>query len=910
MCKMTRHSSVLISALVAILTNCTGFVLRAQTTSGGRHSATTVSIFAQNNSGARLAQGAAVASATIASRTSFDANPLGGNLPLFVPVVTYDANGGERMVVVGDVNGDGKQDVIAGAGCSIPDPGGCLKVLLGNGDGTLQPAVSYISDGDSPTVAVADVNGDGKLDIVVANSCSDINCFTEGFLGVLFGNGDGTFQQVVKLWQGFAGAVAVADFNGDGKLDITVANWWLGTIGVLLGNGNGTFSSPVFYDTGGARPSAIAIADLNHDQELDLAVANADSGNVGVLLGNGDGTFQAAIPYSSVGKYNLAVVVADVNKDGALDLVTANWLYEEIATLLGKGDGTFRPAVTYGLYGYATSMTVADVDGDGKLDVVVAGKNDVYSDGAIDILLGNGDGTFRAYNSQPVPKIGSVALGNLDRTGKPDLVLAMGAVGVMLHVGSTATTTTAASANNPSTFGQAVTLTALANSASGVPPGSVEFFEGSSALASTPLVNGTGSISISSLKAGSHAITAMYQGSPKFKPSFSPPLSQVVNIANTGTSIKSFPDPAAPGQSVTYSVTVATQYGAAASGTVTFQDGGTNIATVPLKAQNQAMYRTSYPALGVHSITAKYSGDANNHGSTSSALMQYIEYTTSTALITSGSPTFVGQSVTLTATVTSSFGAIPDGEPATFYDGTTALASVALKSGVAAYTTSFLSARTHLLKAVYSGDGVFAPSSGKTSQVVNLYPSSTSVPTPSLNPSIYGQLVTLTATVTSTAPSVPTGSVVFKNGMTSFASGTVTSTALATVTTRTLPVGLSSITATYRGDSETAKSTSAALTQTVIQATSATTVRSSLNPSLRSQTVSFTAIVTSPTTTPTGTVTFMDGSTILGTGILSGGRTTYSTTTLISGPHNITTMYGGTSNIKGSSSATLVQNVN
>jgi hypothetical protein len=123
-------------------------------------------------------------------------------------------------------------------------------------------------------------------------------------------------------------------------------------------------------------------------------------------------------------------------------------------------------------------------------------------------------------------------------------------------------------------------------------------------------------------------------------------------------------------------------------------------------------------------------------------------------------------------------------------------------------------------------------------------------------------------------------------------------------------VGLSSITATYRGDSETAKSTSAALTQTVIQATSATTVRSSLNPSLRSQTVSFTAIVTSPTTTPTGTVTFMDGSTILGTGILSGGRTTYSTTTLISGPHNITTMYGGTSNIKGSSSATLVQNVN
>jgi hypothetical protein len=216
-----------------------------------------------------------------------------------VPVVTYDPNAGARSVTVADVNADGKQDVIVGAGCSIPDPGGCVKVLLGNGDGTLQPAVSYLSGGDSPTVAVADVNGDGKLDLVVANMCGDINCFTEGSLGVLFGIGDGTFQPVVQLWKSFTGAVAVADFNGDGKPDIAVANWWLGTIGVLPGNGNGTFSNPVFYDTGGARPSAIAIADLNHDHKPDLVVPNSDSGNVGVLIGNGDGTFQAAAIYSS-----------------------------------------------------------------------------------------------------------------------------------------------------------------------------------------------------------------------------------------------------------------------------------------------------------------------------------------------------------------------------------------------------------------------------------------------------------------------------------------------------------------------------------------------------------------------------------------------------------------------------------
>jgi Bacterial Ig-like domain (group 3) len=184
------------------------------------------------------------------------------------------------------------------------------------------------------------------------------------------------------------------------------------------------------------------------------------------------------------------------------------------------------------------------------------------------------------------------------------------------------------------------------------------------------------------------------------------------------------------------------------------------------------------------------------------------------------------------------------------------------------------------------------------------------VPTSSLNPSIYGQAVTLAATVTSTAPSPPTGTVVFKNGTTSVGSGTLSATGVATLTTRTLPPGSLSITATYNGDSETQRSTAEALSQTVTQTTSATTVKSSLNPSLNGQTVTFTAFVTSPTTTPTGTVTFMDGSTMLGTGTLSGGKATYSTALLSSGSHNVSAIYDGTANIKGSTSGMLVQEVN
>jgi len=179
----------------------------------------------------------------------------------------------------------------------------------------------------------------------------------------------------------------------------------------------------------------------------------------------------------------------------------------------------------------------------------------------------------------------------------------------------------------------------------------------------------------------------------------------------------------------------------------------------------------------------------------------------------------------------------------------------------------------------------------------------------SFNPSTYGEAVTFIATVSSEGPT-PTGTVTFKNGSKTIGSATL-SDGGAQITTSTLPVGNLAITASYGGDAANKKSTSPMLEQVVNQATSTTAIASSVNPSKAGQTVKFTATVTSPTTKPTGTVTFMDGSTVLGTGTLAKatGKATYSTSSLSTGSHNITAVYEGTADVSGSTSPVLVQTV-
>jgi len=197
----------------------------------------------------------------------------------------------------------------------------------------------------------------------------------------------------------------------------------------------------------------------------------------------------------------------------------------------------------------------------------------------------------------------------------------------------------------------------------------------------------------------------------------------------------------------------------------------------------------------------------------SAQLSGTVPYPSRTSVTTSGSPSFVGQSMTFTATVTPTQGTIPDGELVTFHDGSTTLGSAALASGTAAFTTSSLAAKPHSIKATYGGDAAFLASTGSVAQVVDLYPTTTALGSSS-NPSAYKQAVTFTATVTPTGPYPPTGKVMFKDGTTGIAT-VMLSGGAATLTKSNLAVGTHSITAEYLGDADSAKSTSSVLDQVV-----------------------------------------------------------------------------------------------
>jgi hypothetical protein len=351
---------------------------------------------------------------------------LGNGDGTFQTAYTYYAGIHPTSVAVGDFNGDGKQDLAVASYWSSN-----VSVLLGNGDGTFLTAKSYTAGVYPRSVAVGDFNGDGKLDLAVAGYTQGE--FSYGTVSVLLGQGDGTFQAAYTLDAGdHPSSVAVGDFNGDGKLDLAVTDFGddYGNgqgVSVLLGKGDGTFLPPQSY-AAGSRPLSVAVGDFNGDGILDLAVADYGTwpytnGSVSVLLGKGDGTFLPAVNYAAEA-WPRSVAVGDFNGDGKQDLAVTN-LYGTVVVLPGNGDGTFQPAMYYG--GAWGSGAVGDFNGDGKPDLAVANYGDWLAKGqGVRVLLGNGDGTFQTTNfsyvagNDPV----SVAVGDFNGDGFPDLAVA------------------------------------------------------------------------------------------------------------------------------------------------------------------------------------------------------------------------------------------------------------------------------------------------------------------------------------------------------------------------------------------------------------------------------------------------------------------------------------------------------
>jgi hypothetical protein len=356
-------------------------------------------------------------------------------------LTTYPVPNGAASVATADLDNDGKVDlavVYAGSGAS-QSPGG-VAILLGNGDGTFQNAVSYPAGANALHATVADLNGDGKLDIAVAA--------TSGSIAILLGNGDGTFSAGSTITTGLGQnpvSVIAADFNGDGKLDLASANED-GTVSILLGNGDGTFKAPQNFPAG-SDCVYLAAGDLNNDGKLDLVVTNLTAGTLAVLLGKGDGTFGPPAFYTAIG--GNALILTDFNHDGNLDIVVATgstniigWDFSsgDVEVLLGNGDGTFQGGPLYTAGTTPVSIAAGDLNGDTNPDLVVANQG---SD-SLTILLNQGNGVFTAAapytltlaNGGQVGPV-SVALADFNGDGKTDVAVADGLAGnVAVALGS------------------------------------------------------------------------------------------------------------------------------------------------------------------------------------------------------------------------------------------------------------------------------------------------------------------------------------------------------------------------------------------------------------------------------------------------------------------------------------------
>ena len=517
--------------------------------------------------------------------------------------------------VIGDFDEDGTPDVAAIASGTPYQ----AVYLRGKGDGSFETAVTLHSGTALEDLLARDVDGDGNLDLLIIDNVNDQLAFVAG-------HGDGTFAPAVTYAMVLGASFVAADLTGDGKIDIATVAFDANYAQAIIyrGNGNGTFGTGEPWQIGSG-PYTIAAGDLDGNGAIDLAISYAQSTRLDVLFNKGDGTFDPLVQLTG-GNFAYGVTVADTDADGDNDIVTANWNDNTVTLHQNKGARQFTP-VTYSatVPGARTPasprwIAVADVTGDGRVDLIASAANGGY----LAMFRNKGDGTFATPVAYLFPRfggsnviVGRIATADIDVDGRIDVAAIRGTLlsSVLNRCGdigvSLTTETPIITAGHSATF--RVSMQTGVFTSRPEPTGTVSIVEGDHVWATGPLSNYSASFTIAGLPLGDRTLTATYSGSDEYEPAQSPAFVEHVTSESTTTTITLSPtgDPEY-GQESELAATVTSTIGGNATGFLMFGiDAPPQRETAYLNGPYISRYTDDLSA-GTHTIYASFFGDSSH----------------------------------------------------------------------------------------------------------------------------------------------------------------------------------------------------------------------------------------------------------------------------------------------------------
>jgi len=875
---------------------------------------------------------------------------------------------GPGSVVTGDFKGDGKLDLAEANSAS-----NTVSVLLGNGDGTFTTIPAAATGKEPVALTAGDFNRDGNLDLAVAN-------YADNNVTILLGKGDGTFTPAAASPKTgmHPTALAAADLNLDGKLDLAVANSGNNTITILFGNGDGTFTPATVAPATGSYPNSIAVRDLNGDGIPDLAVTNGNDNTVTVLRGNGDGTFTAAAN-AATGTQPVWVAAGDFNADGIADLAVANSNSNSITILLGNGDATFTAAPALSTGANPEAVAVGDLNQDGLEDLAVAASGTPTAT----VLLGNGDGTFTFAPSPATGRFSnSVAIGDFNGDGGNDLAIVNFSDNTVSVLLSQLTTTASGQASGISPMGTGTHQVAGIYCGDSGHQSSISSTLGLTALPVTPAITWANPAPIiygTTLSAAQLNATASVSGTFVYAPALGTVLTvgthslqvtfKPTNATNYTTATATVPltvNPATPTiswlapASIPYGTTLSSAQldaSSAVSGTLVYSPAaGTTltagphtllVSLTPADTTNYTTAQASVPltvSQAIPSITwttpaAIPYGTALSAAqlNATSALPGTFQYAPAAGkFLAAGAQTlqatftpadktnYAIATATVTLTVnqaaqtvsfapiptTAAYGAQPLALTARATSGLPIVFGVTGPGTVSGSTLTIAGAGTIAVTANQPGNSNYSAATPVAQTIVVSKATPGAVLKLSASSVFLGSTVMLTASL-SGGGAAPTGMVTFLAGTTPLGTAALANGA-ASLAVTPAALGKSTVTARYAGDNNYNAATFPTATFTVNPKLAAAIRLTAPSTSIAYETpLTLTATVSGAGTRPTGTVTFLNGTTQLGTGTLNGsGVATLTGALLLGGKSSLTASYAGDSQYTAAASAALVETVN